>query len=257
MALEVVGIAHQPAQGPQLVVEQGGQPAARVPDEGGGVGHYPLGGEVGGDLEAVELHIARGKEVAVGNEDAAAAAGGGDTRPARQGGPAGGQPPDHLVKGPAVGQGAAEGGGGGEQGGQGPHQPLGMAPAGGGHQGKEDIPEDKQGAEAAENALCAVVGLDLTAETLLGAGPLGIGVLVAPPARVKGDPVGGGGGGCGAAGQAQGAAVVVSAVDQKEQSGQTDQGVRQPLGFRRGGQLEAVGQGEDTGQGGHGIHAEF
>ena len=61
----------------------------------------------------------------------------------------------------------------------------------------------------------------------------------------------------GAAGQAQGAAVVVSTVDQEKQPGQTDQGVGQPLGLRRGGQLEAVGQGEDAGQGGHGVNAEL
>ena len=60
IAGEPVGLSERAPHGPQLVVEHPAQAAARVQNQGGGVGHHPLGGEVAHDLIAVELHIAGG-----------------------------------------------------------------------------------------------------------------------------------------------------------------------------------------------------
>ena len=73
-------------------------------------------------------------------------------------------------------------------------------------------------------------GIVRAAKALGGAGPLAISIPVVPHARLQGDPVGGSGGGGGAAGQPQGAALVVSPVEQEEQPGEADQGIGQADG---------------------------
>ena len=103
-----------------MVVEQLGQAAARVPDEGGRVGHHPLHGEVPQDLIAVELHIPRREQVPVGEEHPVALPGTGRPGPAGQGSAALDEPPGDFVEGAAIGQCPAKGGGGAEQGGHAP-----------------------------------------------------------------------------------------------------------------------------------------
>ena len=256
VAAQVVRLAEDAALGPHEIVKQLGQTAARVPDQGGGVAHHPLNGVVSKDLDAVELYIARGKQVAVGDDHPVALPGLDHSRPSGQGRAALSQAAGHLVEGPGIDQASAQGGGGGKGGRQAPQQMLGLSHPHRNHDRQQHAPQQQQGAVAPVDTLGPVIHLDLAAKAVGLPRPLAVGVLAVPLSLVQGEQIGLGRGRGGAAGQAQAALFVVGAVKQEKQLGQTGGGVGQlALPVLGHGQSGGVGQGEDHGQSRHGVHA--
>ena len=70
--------------------------------------------EISHHLKAVELHIARGKEVSICEKDAAITSRGCDAGPAGQSGSVRGEPAGGFVKRPSIDQGSAKRRGGGK-----------------------------------------------------------------------------------------------------------------------------------------------
>ena len=243
--------------GPEQVVEGFVQAAARFPDEGGGIGYHLFRREVAEDLDAVEGDTARGEQVGVGDQDAAAA-GGGDAVPAGDGGPRFAQPLAQGKPGLPEAQGPRQGGGGGEGGGQAPQQPLRRAPANGGHDAQQHTGDKQQGADPPENTLGAVAGLHLPAKAYRIARPLGVGVPAVPLALIQGDQIGVGGGCRRLTGQPQAPALSVGAP-QQQGNAQHNGGTVGHLALP-GVQLEhgkRVGQGGGGGKEQQGVHAEL
>ena len=190
IAAQVLSVPKNGSLGTEQIVEQLGQAAARIPDQGGGVPHHLLDGPVAEYLDAVEFHITRWEQVPVSEEDPVPLLGLGCPRPAGQSRAAGGQPPGQLVEGAAIHQSTAEGGGGGKGGGEAPQQVLGLAKPIGGQQGEQQAGQQQQGADHPVDALGPVIHLDLTAEAVGNAGPLAVGVPAVPFSLIQGENIG-------------------------------------------------------------------
>ena len=127
-----------------------------------------------------------------------------------------------------------------------------------GKHGAQDVPHQQQGAVAPENELGPVIHLDPAAKVPAVPGPLGIGVPAIPLPLVQGDPVGVGGGRRCAAGQAQGAFLMIAAVELAPQARQGHRRVGQPGGPVPGeGQDDPVSQCGEAGQGSQTVHAHL
>ena len=236
-------------------MEQAGQAAARIPQEGGRIGHHPLHGEISHDLIAIKLHIARGEQVGIGNEHPPAPAGPGHSRPPGQSRTALAQAAGQLVEGPAVGQTAAKGGGGAEQRRQAPGQIFCVSRTHRGQHGQYQVAQQQQRADPVENPLGSVVHLNLTAEALCRARPLGIGVPAVPLSLILSHPVGAGRGRRHPAGQPLGAALMIPTVEQQEEICQHHNRIGEAQFLSRlQSQKDSIRQGKETGQGSQGVH---
>ena len=254
---EVGGAAVHAPLGAEQVVEELVQPAARVPDKGGGVGHHLVHRKVPKDLDAVEGHAARREKVGVVEQDAAAA-GGSDPVPPGDGGPRLAQPLGKAQPRQGEAQRPGQGGAGGEHGGQAPEQPFRRAPADGGHHTEQKARDEQQRADPVEDPLRPVGGLHLATEADGLPRPLGVGVPAIPLALVQGDQIGLGGGGRRAAGHAQTTPLAPGAPQEKEYPQHNGRAV----GHLTVPGVQAV-HGQRVGQGGRGgkdqqrIHAQL